>query len=116
MTTATSATLESLQSEIKTLRGEISYLKEQNEWFRRQCFGKRSEKIVADLNDAQLTFENFDLSKEEPEEKKNTPAHQRKTSKRKEMDKITISPDLPVERHVLDIPEEDKVCKETGNL
>ncbi|MCE5316730.1 MAG: transposase, partial [Parachlamydia sp.] len=113
MTTAASNTLESLQSENKVLRGEIGYLKEQIEWFRRQYFGMRSEKVVADLNDAQLTFDNFDLSKE-PEEKKDIPAHQRKAPKRKELDKVTLSPDLPVERQVLDIPEEEKICQETG--
>lgn len=41
-------------------------------------------------------------------------AHERKKRKPNGQDKITLPPDLPVERLVIDIPEEAKVCPETG--
>lgn len=113
MTIAASDALQALQNENKKLKEEISYLKEQLQWFLRQHYGKRSEKIVADLNNAQLSFAGFDHP-EKPEEKTEIPAHLRKTSKHKEVDKVTLPPDIPVEKHVLDLSEEEKVCKVTG--
>lgn len=114
MTTTTSEALEAAQSEITTLKGEINYLKEQLAWFLRHYYGKRSEKIVADLNDTQLTFEGFDLSTKPKEENKEIPAHLRKKPKAKELDKVILPSDIPVEKHVLDLPEEEKICKVTG--
>ena len=46
MTTATVASPDVLHKEIEQLQTEVKYLKEQLEWFRRQYFGKRSEKII----------------------------------------------------------------------
>ena len=81
----------------------------------RQVFGKRSERIVCNLNQEQLTFEGFENLQVNTEEKKTTvPAHDRRKPNRNGQDKITLPPNLPVETTVLDIPEEQKVCKETG--
>lgn len=56
--TASTSTLEDLQNvnllyqqENEHLRSEVNYLKEQVEWFKRQIFGKRAEKIVSHLNE-----------------------------------------------------------------
>ena len=39
---------------------ENHHLKEQLAWFKRQIFGKRSERVVSDLNPQQLVFEGFE--------------------------------------------------------
>lgn len=112
---------ESLLKEI-TVRNEkiiqldqkVHHLEEQLAWFKRQIFGKRSEREVSDLNSHQLLFEGFESSTHKKEEKKTVAAHERKKPNRNGQDKITLPDDLPVETTVLDIPDEQKICQETG--
>ena len=114
--------LEMLQNEIKERDQKIIYLdqkvlelEERLAWFTRQIFGKKSEKIVADLDREQLTFEGLNVPETSEEEKTQTvPAHQRRKPNRNGKDAITLPSDLPVRTVVLDVPEEAKVCKETG--
>jgi transposase len=114
MNTAENINSKDLASEVLSLKNENSFLKEQLDWFKRQVFGQRSEKIISDLNSQQLEFEGFSgMTKETEEETKNVAAHTRRKSV-KGKDKITLSPDLPVETVILDIPEEEKTCRETG--
>lgn len=47
-------------------------------------------------------------------ERKSSPAHERKKPDRDGKDKIQLPDDLPVQTTILDIPEEQKVCQETG--
>jgi transposase len=102
-------------NEIVSLKNENAYLKEQLAWFQRQLFGKRSEKTVANLDEEQLLFEGFDrLESTAKEETQTVPAHTRRKPRRDGQDKITLPPDLPVERTVLDLPEKEKFCPETG--
>jgi transposase len=71
--------------------------------------------VVAQLNQRQLVlegFENFEAPQEE--EEKTVAAHKRRKPNRNGQDKITLSPDLPVQTTILDIPEDQKVCSETG--
>ncbi|MCX6779799.1 MAG: IS66 family transposase [Candidatus Magasanikbacteria bacterium] len=94
---------------------KIAHLNEQIAWFKRQIFGKRSERVVSDLNAFQMLlegFENPDAPKEP--EKKDIPGHKRKKPNRNGQDAITLPADLPVETTILDIPEEEKICKESG--
>ena len=107
---------EQLLEENALLRKEITLLKEQLEWFRRQIFGKRSEKIVGNPDEKQLSFEGFDalFSSAPQQEKKVIAAHTRKTRSHNGQDSITLPPDLPVERQVIDLSEEEKICAETG--
>ncbi len=106
--------LEHLQSEIYSLRNENSFLKEQLEWFRRQIFGKRSEKVVDD-GGQQLYLEGFEnLGSEEQKETINVPAHRRVKQGRNGKDKITLPDNIPVQRCILDLPEDQKVCPTTG--
>lgn len=93
---------------------KIIYLEEQLAWFKRQIFGKRSERVVANLNSEQLTFEGFENLQPKEEEKKTVSSHTRKKPNRNGQDKITLSPDLPVQTIVIDLPEDQKICKETG--
>jgi transposase len=93
---------------------KITHLEEQLAWFKRQIFGKRSERVASDLNDQQLIFEGFENLQTKEEAKKIVPAHTRRKPNRNGQDKITLPDDLPVKTTVLDIPEEQKVCQETG--
>lgn len=98
---------------VNGLENENTYLKEQLDWMKRQLFGKRSEKEIPS-NEEQLLLDGFGELKPAEEDKQTVPAHKRKKRKGKGSDKIQIPKDLPVERTVIDLPEEDKVCKETG--
>ena len=105
----------SLQNQTLCLQNEVTQLKEQLNWFQRQLFGKRSERIVSELNQDQLTFEGFENLPENLEEQKKTvQAHERRKPNRNGQDKITLPSDLPVETIILDVPEEQKICQETG--
>lgn len=104
-----------VRKENALLKEELAYLKEQLEWFKRQLFGQKADTSVDTKNTQQLCFESFDkLAVVVPEEKQTVPAHERKKRKPNGQDKITFPTDLPVERQVIDIPEEAKVCSETG--
>ena len=103
------------KTEIFSLQNENMQLKEQLNWFQRQLFGKRSERIVSELNQDQLTFEGFDnLQTKSEEQTTSVPSHERSKPNRNGQDKITLPPDLPVETITLDVPEEQKICRETG--
>ena len=92
---------------------EILRLKEIIEWFKRQAFGKKSKRMIDNAQQLQLDgFENIEQTKEE--ETQNIPEHKRKKSRSAGQDTIKLPEDLPVETIVIDIPEEQKVCKETG--
>ena len=107
--------VEKLENENLVLNNEVTHLKEQLEWFRRQIFGQQSEKVKDVPNDRQLLFEGFEnLQKESPEEKREVKAHTRKKHNRHGKDKISLPADLPKETIVLDLPEKEKVCPETG--
>jgi len=93
---------------------QIKILTEQLEWFKRQLFGKKSEKIVDPKNQEQLCFEGFDKLAKLPSEKQKIPAHEREKRQSNGKDKITLPADLPKESIILDIPEEEKICSETG--
>jgi transposase len=135
MNTAQNSSLDALQSQVAFLNNEvverdgkilqlskeinekdhaISSLEEQLAWFKRQIFGKRSERIVGNVNSQQLLLAGFENLNAPKEEKKTVGSHTRKKPNRNGQDKINLSPDLPVQTVYLDIPEEQKVCKETG--
>jgi transposase len=106
--------LEQSNQRIGEQDSKIIYLEEQLAWLKRQIFGKRSEKIIANLNEQQLDLEGLEQQESSLEEIQTIPAHPRKKPNRDGQDKITIPSDLPIETTVLDLPEEQKVCPETG--
>lgn len=114
MLTAQISRQEQLENENKVLRKEVAVLQERLDWFQRQLFGKRSEKIVKDLNQNALYFEGFEPTNEPKTEEKKKITYERRQSKKKGGDRIVIPQDLPVETTIIDIPEEKKVCPETG--
>ena len=108
-------TIVDLQSTLEHRDHKITYLEEQLAWFKRQIFGKRSERVVANLNSQQLTLEGFDNVQAADEEQKKTVApHTRSKPNRKGQDAIALSPDLPVQTTIIDIPEDQKIDAETG--
>jgi hypothetical protein len=65
-----------LTQENKSLDRENQYLKEQLDWFKRQIFGQRSERIVSDLNSQQLEFDGFEnIARPHEEERKKQSLH-----------------------------------------
>lgn len=103
---------EELKNEAILALNENIYLKEQLSWLQKQLFGKKSEKIISDLNQEQLFFDGFEPIEDQEENKKNVKAHTRKSTK-KDKTKIILPPDLEVKRIVIDIPEEEKICPTT---
>ena len=61
-----------LESQVEKLSKENSALKEQLDWFHRQLFGKKSEKICNDVNALQIEFEGFVSNQPVAEQKKKT--------------------------------------------
>jgi transposase len=112
METAT-LSAQALQIQNEALSAENRYLKEQIDWFKRQIFGKKSERVV-DANPKQLHFEGFETAQEQQLETQTIPSHQRKKKTPTGKDTIKLPEDLPVETTIIDIPEEEKFCKETG--
>ena len=100
---------------IVSLNQEKQRLEEELAWFKRQIFGQRSERIASDLNSEQLTFDGFEsFFQTNKEQKKTVKTHTRREPNRNGQDKITLPPDLPVQTTIIDIPEEQKICQETG--
>lgn len=113
MTTPT-ITLEQHTKEVSGLKNEIHFLQEQLEWFKKQIFGQKTEKFIDTTNGEQLYFEGFDKLLLVPPENKIIPAHERAKRKATGKDKIVLPADLPTERQFIDLPEEAKICPETG--
>ena len=113
MNTVQTSDPEQLRAENLLLKNEVSTLKQQLAWFTKQVFGQKSEKIISDVDSKQLTFEGFENIQPD-EEKKPVKGHTRTSAKNKGKDKIALPPNLPVEQTVIDIPEEEKICSETG--
>ena len=100
---------------IATFKEEISILKEQLAWFKKQIFGQKSERIVADLATQPLLPEiaTADSHAKEPEKEKIS--YERiKRPRNCGGDTISFPDDLPVKRVELDIPESEKICPESG--
>ncbi|KIA78359.1 hypothetical protein DB43_EE00030 [Parachlamydia acanthamoebae] len=93
---------------------KIVNLQEQLEWFKRQIFGKRSERVVSDANSEQLMLAGFENLELQELEKKTVVSHSRKKPDRNGQDKISLPNDLPVRTTIIDIPDDQKICQETG--
>lgn len=106
-------TLEQALLENTNLRQQVVHLQEQLQWFQRQIFGQRSEKIIAEP-----TY-NFlpGLSPQDSpvEDKKQVVAsHTRVVKNKTDPNKLSFPEDLPKEQIIIDLKEEDKICPETG--
>ena len=72
-----------LQKENNNLKNIIHQLEEELAWFKRQIFGKKSEKIISE-NSNQLTFEGFEMQQSDEENTEIIREHRRSKSKKKE--------------------------------
>ena len=104
-----------LRQLVTSLQQRCSVLEEQIEWFKRQIFGKRSEKIREPVSEAP-EFPGFvcPAIPEQPTKTKIVSEYTRKEKGNIGKDAITLPEGIPVETQIIDIPEEDKICKETG--
>ena len=100
---------------IATFKEEISILKEQLAWFKKQIFGQKSERIVADLATQPLLPEIAAADSHAKEPEKEKISYERiKRPRNCGGDTISFPDDLPVKRVELDIPESEKICPESG--
>ena len=101
---------QNLAEKLVTTKSQLLQANAQLEWLKRQLFGKRSEKIIPQEDQEQLLFEGFQIQ-EKPKQVK-VPTHTRH-KRNKEKDRIRLPSDLPIEKKILDIPEEEKLCPAT---
>jgi len=108
------AQIDQLVSELTSSQRKINTLQHQVEQLLRRIYGRKSEKM--DPN--QLMFESFILQGIElnKDVEKTTPPVQKKkkSESRQKFGRIPIPEHLERVEILLDIPEEQKVCKETG--
>jgi transposase len=93
---------------INDLRAENEELRRQNEWFKRQLFGAKSEKLMSLAEDTALLpgFEASVLPPPEPEKTEHIEAHERKTREKNGWNEMPS--DLPREEVVIDVPEAER--------
>lgn len=103
--------VEDLKKQNEKLQNQVNELKEQLAWFTKQIFGKRSEKFIS--TDSQQFLPGFEEHPVPEKEKKEIPAYQRTVPKNRSY-KLTFSENLPIERIVIDLKEEEKICSKTG--
>jgi transposase len=103
-----------LDTKLSESNQKIMHLEEQLNWFKKQIFGRRSERDVSHINANQLEFAGFESLVATPQEGKKIAAHTRRDPQKKGKEAIVLPSDLPVETIILDIPEEQKICQETG--
>ena len=91
----------------------IVSLEEQLAWLKKQIFGQRSEKVVSDTNHLQLTFQGIGPI-EAPQKAQTIAEHKRSKPLRQKQEAITLPHDIPIKTTHMDLPEEEKICKDTG--
>jgi len=99
---------------IADLEGKVVVLNEQLAWFKRQVFGAKSERFI-DLTQQPL-LPNMELGHQPPPEVKEVEVSykRRRVRRNRGADTISFPDDLPVTRIDIDLPEEEKICPETG--
>lgn len=111
-------TIETLEAQVALQKEQIALLQEQLTWLKRQLFGAKSERIVADLGDLgqqSLPFAEAETAAAPVAVATEEIRYQRrKPTRNRGNDTISYPDDLPIERRVLDLPEEQKVCTQTG--
>ena len=99
--------LQQKDQRIVALEGELFTLKEQLAWLKKQIFGAKSERIIADLDSQPLLDLDFGSKGPVKEPEKEKICYDRvKRPKNRGSDTISFPDNLPVKRIDLDIPEE----------
>ena len=97
------------------LKARLVKAEETLAWFNRQVFGQRSERYL-EPDPAQQELE-LGLKQEPPpaaESPLPKPAPQQKKRKPTKADALKWSKDVPVEKEVVDVPEDQRFCPRTG--
>ena len=107
--------IETLEAQVALQKEQLALLKEQLAWFQKQVFGAKSERIIADLGQQSLPFAEAEVAAAPVGEATEEVRYQRRrTLNNRGKDTISFPDDLPVERKILDVPEQEKICSETG--
>jgi len=114
--TNTTDNIDKVFTENEYLRIENISLKEQLAWFKRQIFGRKSERLTDVLgNTPELLGFDFKNAEVEILPKSHIKPHDRKKSQsRKGEFKLEIGENVEVVEKVIDIPEADKIDPATG--
>lgn len=101
--------------EVQGLHHQLRWLNEQLEWLKRQLFGKKSERFVPDSGE-QLPLPGMEAGAPTDEEPASITiqAHTRKKHRCTGVDAMSWPENTPVRETILDLPEDQKVCPETG--
>ncbi len=108
--------ISNILAENEYLKSEINRYKEQLDWFKRQVFGKKSERVT-DIPCNTPELPGLDLKNVEKEilPKTHINSHERKKSpSRKGEFKLELGENIPVKKNLIDIPETDKIDPATG--
>ena len=112
-------TLEYKNSTINSQQSEINILKEQLEWFKRQMFGQKSEKL-SNLPPSTPVLPGLDLSddviKEESPDDEKVTVRNKKSKRRKGTSTLKLPDDIPVEIILKDLPENKRIDPVTGDI
>ena len=102
-------TLDDAKAVILNLNDRVAELEKQVAWFKKQIFGRRSEKqsCFEDLPGDQLNMFGAEATEEEAREEAEVPAPRKNTNTRRRRHLPESAPRVDV---VLDVPEEEKVC------
>jgi transposase len=94
---------------------EITWLKEQIATLQRLVFGPKKIKVVP-KDEGQMYIPGCDPKDFQPpvQEKKTVKTHERKKPVRSNLHSLNIPEDCPVEKTIIDLPEEEKIDSETG--
>lgn len=100
---------------INGFQDQVTELKEQLEWCRKQIFGKKSERYIDTSSSSQMYFPGTeDLEPAKDRKVHKVAGHKRRSRKPTKEDTIDYPEDLPVETEILDLSDKKKICKETG--
>ena len=101
--------------EVQGLQHQLKWLHEQLEWLKKQLFGKKSERFVPD-SEAQPLLPGIEADASSTEETSSTTiqAHTRKKRRCTGVDAMSWPDNMPVRETILDLPEDQKVCPDTG--
>ncbi len=106
--------IEQLQEKLSEQPEKIVVLEEQLNGFKRQLFGRRSERDVTHVDAKRLERDGFESLPAGDSQTKSVAAHSRGKPENKSKESIVLPSDLPVETVIIDIPEEQKICQATG--
>ena len=111
---------QNLENENKALKEQLAALQARLDWLLRQVFGGKSEKIFEGKDD-QMFFGDFEkwgvgqtAESVQDEQAPADPEPSRKKVNRNGQDEIRFPEHLPEKIITIDLPEEEKVCKDTG--